>query len=295
MSVFTESLSVGAVTQIPMPATQTAAWVSSARHWSYIKSPQRPTPEDGSFLMRALAPVFQDQTTPCRIVVLGVTPEVVGLNWPDQVSILAFDQSEDMIRMVWSPNPHCTSSVTKAHWESMPLKDVSTQAIVGDASLNALPRLDAYPDVLREMYRVLEPGGLVALRCFVRPDNVEPLDTIREDVFSRKVGCMSALKWRLAMALAEPDTASVTLSSVYSAFAKLFPSREAFATATGWASEEIGTMDPYCDSPTCLNFPTLAQFHAAFAPWFDVTDMFYSSYELGEQCPTLVIQRRNAV
>lgn len=244
-------------------------------------------------MLSALADGLNAQTAACNVLVLGVTPEVVGLDWPDQVSIQAYDQSPDMIRAVWRPHPRCESVVTQARWEEIPLPDASAHAIAGDGSLNALPRLDAYPAVLGEMHRVLVPGGRAALRCFLRPDTTEPLDAIAKAVFKGQVGGVSSLKWRLAMALAEPYSASIELGSVYQAYDALFPSPDALASATGWSHEEIATIFPYRDSPTRLNFPTLAQFKAACAPWFDVTNALYGDYELSTRCPTLVMTRRD--
>ena len=244
-------------------------------------------------MLSALTDGLHVQTASCNVVVLGVTPEVVGLDWPDQVHIQAYDQSPDMIRAVWRPHPRCASSVTQARWEEIPLRDAGACAIAGDGSLNALPRLDAYPAVLSEMHRVLVPGGRAALRCFVRPDTTESLDAIATAVFKGQVGGISPLKWRLAMALAEPDSGSIAFSDVYRAFDALFPSPDALASATGWSHEEIATIFPYRDSPTRLNFPTFAQFQAACAPWFDVTHTLYGNYELSTRCPTLVMTRRD--
>jgi SAM-dependent methyltransferase len=282
----------------PLPELSTqqkSLWVHSARHWSLVKSPLRPSLEDGAFILSALPPSYQDLDATFRVVVLGVTPEIVGLDWANHVQIFAFDQSEDMIRMAWRPNPRCESSVTRARWEELPINDSSVQAIAGDASLNALPRLEAFSDVLREMHRILAPTGRVVLRCFVRPDKAESLDVIYKDVFAHKVGSISSLKWRLAMALADPNSASIRLSSVFSAFEALFPSRDELAVATGWSSEEIATFDPYSDSPTCLNFPTLTQFQSVLAPWFDIIEKLQGSYELADRCPTLVLQHKTGL
>lgn len=271
---------------------QAAAWVRLSRHWALNTSPMRPSAEDGAFTLSALQAAFPSEEAHYSVVVLGVTPEVVGLDWPRQVRVLAFDQSPEMIHSVWRSNPTRDSSVTQARWEALPLDDASTHAIAGDGSLNALPGLESYPNVLSEMHRILAPGGRVALRCFVRPDVAESPETIGMDVFSGKVGGISALKWRLAMTLVEEGSASVRLPAVYRAFETLFPSREALMVATGWTSEEICTIDPYLDSPTCLNFPTLAQFKAACGPWFDVIGTLQGTYELAERCPTLVMRRR---
>lgn len=272
--------------------SQAASWVHAHRRWALTTSPLRPSPADGTLTLKALQPAFSSEESHCCAVVLGVTPEVVGLDWPRQVRVVAFDQSPEMIRFVWRSHPTRDSSVIQARWEALPLDNASTHAIAGDGSLNALPRLESYSKVLSEMHRILVPGGRVALRCFMRPDNAETLDLISKDVFSGKVGGISTLKWRLAMALVEEDSASVSLSAIYRAFEALFSSREALMSATGWSYDEVCVIDEYFDTPTRFNFPTLAQFQAACAPWFDVIGISHGTYELAERCPTLTMVRR---
>ena len=82
------------------------------------------------------------------LVVLGVTPELVHLPWPDAVIVHACDHSAEMIASVWQAHQRVRSRVLQASWQHLPFPGSSVRAVVGDGSLNVLPLLSDYPDVL---------------------------------------------------------------------------------------------------------------------------------------------------
>jgi hypothetical protein len=117
---------------------QMAVWAQYSGQWSRVGPLLEPSPEDTALTLSALRPVFDANYELCRIAVLGVTPELVQLPWPQTVTLDAFDQSADMIAKVWKPNPGVPSSVHEADWRALPLAAVSgaSEAVA-----------DIYPDV----------------------------------------------------------------------------------------------------------------------------------------------------
>ncbi|TXI73459.1 MAG: hypothetical protein E6Q49_04540 [Limnohabitans sp.] len=273
---------------------QAAVWVRHSQQWSRVGPPLKPSAEDADITLRALTPDMAIQTGPCRVVVLGVTPELVGLPWPRHVQLFAFDHSARMIADVWSPNPSVPSFVQEADWRSLPLDSSSVHAAVGDGSLNALPGFDVYGLVLRELHRVMAPDALLVLRCFIRPEQAEDLPAIQEAVEAGAVGSFHALKWRLAMSLAAATDGCVAVADIHAAFESLFPDRSKLSNITGWAQAQIDTIDAYRAAPTRYTFPTLQGMRAYCAPWFDVQAVQYAHYELAERCPTLTFRRQGS-
>ncbi len=104
---------------------------------------------------------------------LGATPENVQLDWPDHVGLIAADSSAEMIAMDWRPHPNLSSRIIETRWQAMPLQDAAVDAAIGDASLNALPAFEDYAAVLDEVARVLKPGGMLAVRMFLREEPAE--------------------------------------------------------------------------------------------------------------------------
>lgn len=271
---------------------QAAVWGKHSGQWSRVGPSLKPSPEDGVLTLTALQSVFDDANDACRIALLGVTPELVQLAWPETVSLEAFDHSADMIARVWQPHPNIFSQVREADWRALPLDEGTLHAAVGDGSLNVLPDLEHYPAVLRELHRVLAAQGSIVIRCFIRPDKAEALPDVVRAVLSGEVGSFHAMKWRLAMALTQELGASVAVGDIHNVFEASFPSRSELSEVTGWPREQIDTIDAYKGSPTQYTFPTLSALREQCAPWFDVVEVAYGTYELADRCPTLTLMRK---
>jgi ubiquinone/menaquinone biosynthesis C-methylase UbiE len=229
----------------------------------------------------------------CRIAVLGVTPELVLLPWPRTVVLDAFDHSAEMIANVWQEHPTVPSRVHEADWQSLPLAAGQIHAAVGDGLWTTIPALAQYPEVLKELHRVLVARGRVIIRCFIQPDVAEPVPSVVAAALSGGVGSFHALKWRLAMALVNPEDASVAVADIHRAFEANFPSRLALSQVTGWTQEQIDTIDAYRHAATRYTFPTVSQMREQCLPWFEVLSVEQGSYELAERCPTWVLVRRD--
>lgn len=275
------------------PDEQAFVWEKHSRQWDKVGPPLKPSREDGELILSGLREVFNQQPGECKVAILGVTPELVRLPWPSAVVLNAYDHSEQMIASVWSPHPNVPSIATQARWQHLPVDDATYHAAAGDGSLNVLPGLNDYKEVLKELHRVMLPNSIAVIRCFLRPDIAESLEEVRDGVLSGRVGSFHAFKWRLAMSLVDGLGASVAVSDIHTAFEALFPSRALLAEITGWPEEQIDTIDAYRGLATRYSFPTLQEMRTHCAPYFAVRDINYSTYELAERCPTLTLVRQN--
>lgn len=274
---------------------QTSVWQGHASQWAKVGPPLRPSSEDGELALALALPSLLAGQTTGRVAVLGVTPELVSLPWPEDTDIHAFDQSQHMLETVWQPHPQRRSRVTLARWQALPVPDGCFGAVVGDGSLNALPSLEDYGPVLQELARVTRPHAALVLRCFVRPDDVESIEQLKEAVMAGQVGSFHALKWRLAMALAAEQDGVVAVRSVHQAFGAIFR-REDLARHTGWPMAVIDTIDAYRSAETVYTFPTLAQWVRCGEPHWKLESMRRPvSYELADRCPTLRFVRAEAL
>lgn len=272
---------------------QSAVWLRHSRQWSGVGPPLKPSAEDADITLRALMPHLASRTGPCRVVILGVTPELVGLPWPGQVQLFAFDHSARMIADVWTANPAVPSFVQQADWRSLPLDPSSVHAVVGDGSLNALPDFDAYGEVLGEMHRLLVPDARIVIRCFIRPDQAETLSAVRDSVEAGDVGSFHALKWRLAMSLASGNGGTVAVADIHAAFEDLFADRVRLSRKTGWPRGQVDTIDAYRAAPTRYTFPTQHEMVRHCSPLFAVEGVSRGTYELADRCPTLTLRRQD--
>jgi SAM-dependent methyltransferase len=267
-------------------------WPRNARHWHLIGAPLRPSPEDTAHIAQVARERARSRGRPVRALVLGVTAEIATLEWPAGTSLVAIDNCEGMIRAAW-PTAGLVEHARAvcADWRAMPVEDGGADIVAGDGSFNALAWTD-YATVASEARRVLDSGGACVVRVFLAPDRREEVRAIADHLWTGRIGSFHAFKWRLAMALQRSIEEGVRLADVWDTWHALCPDPGALAAKLGWELPVIETIDSYRGAAHCYTFPTLAEWRTAIAPWFTERAQHAPSYELGERCPTFVLERR---
>jgi len=270
---------------------QKEVWKKQASRWEHVGPPLRPTEQDGRLMLELAIGTPHLHSACSTIVILGVTPEVVQLNWPGDSKLQAFDISADMIAKVWRPNPRVLSQVSQSRWQSLPLESGSADAVVGDGCLTVLQNMNECREFLVEIARVLKLQRRLVLRCFVRPPESESVDAIIADVSGRRIQHFASLKWRLAMVLCDSESSTVQPWDVGRVFNKLFSDRATLHETTGWPLDTINTIDSYEDMKGYFTFMTLAQIQAVSSPLFEIDAIKHGNYELSERCPAIAFSR----
>lgn len=222
------------------------------------------------------------------VLLLGVTQELAHIG----KRLSAIDRSEAMIAHVW-PGDSERANARKADWLNPPFPDRSFTAIIGDGSLSAIAWPYDYRTLLAQAARILEPGGVIALRLFKTPDGAEPSDALRHDTLAGKARSFHAFKWRLAMArVAQTRDPNIAVTAILNEFNLMFPDRAELANATGWSRQDIDTIDVYAGSTDIYSFPTFAQLRETIPRDFENIRLVpCGSYPLAERCPLLVMER----
>jgi len=217
---------------------------------------------------------------------------VVQIPWPAHVRLRAFDMSAGMIAKVWAPHAELPSEVHERRWQDLPLADGSVACAVGDGSLNALPSLAEFPDVLSEIARVLDRRGALILRMFIRPEARAALGEVEQSVWAGRIKSFHALKWHVAMAIAEAPDYSVKVSDIRAKIIAMFPDRERLAALHDWPRPVIDAIDSYDGVDTRYTFPPLDAVRKVSSPFFELAGMQTGSYEIAERCPTVLFRLR---
>ena len=257
-------------------------WEAYHRHWALLGPPLRPPAE-------AVEAVGREAGCPgANVLLLGVTPELAGLG----KTLRAVDSSPAMIAAVW-PGDTETRHAAVGSWLDLPLDDASVDAVIGDGSLNSLGTEAERMGMMREVARVLRPGGRAAIRLFAAPEHRQDIAGITAEADAGRGGSFHAFKLRLAVALAgaDPDC-SVPVGRIRSTVEALHPDRAALARATGWKLEEIATINSYRNSDVIYSFATAARLVREAGSFFAEVRLAPSgSYHLADRCPILVMRR----
>lgn len=259
-----------------------------AANWSYFGPPLRPSPSDTAVVQRAVARLRAG----ARTVVLGLTPEIVGCDWPADVRLTAVDHSPSMIQALWPParGPKNAEAI-QADWCAMPIESGTIDLVAGDGCYVLFAHPHGYAALTREVRRVLRNGGHFTIRVFLRPDEPESLADIAHAVAAGEVGSVHALKLRLLAALHGSSGDGSRLDDVWQAWKKLPPLPATLADARGWTAEEITGIESYLGMAARYFLPTLREFRQSVGAHLREVECAFSADELGERCPTFVLTR----
>lgn len=260
-----------------------------AAHWSHFGPPLRPSPEDTAAIQRAACGLDPG----ARVVVLGLTPEIIGCDWPADVRLSAVDHSPKMIEALWPPERGPKNAqVMLADWCTMPMAPGTIDLVAGDGCYVLLAHPDGYEKLTRAVWTVLRPGGRFAIRVFLRPYQAESIAEIAVAIAAGKIGSVHALKLRLLAAVHGASGPGSRLDDVWQAWKSLPALPAALAGVRGWTREEIAGVESYRGMDARYFLPTLAEFRHSMAACFDEVECSFGDHELGERCPTLVFEKK---
>jgi SAM-dependent methyltransferase len=268
-------------------------WKRHAQHWSFIGPPLRPSPQDIGFTSAAVEEWLRNtrRNDPTALV-LGVTSELCSLPMGRSSRVIAVDQSPDMIRALWPAGMDARREVIRADWRRLPLQEATVDLVLADGSLSALPFPSGYLELWAELRRVLRSGGQCVVRCFTQTAKRETVEAVFEDLSRGLIGNFHALKLRLAMALQPDAEAGVVVGRVWETLHAAWPEFGLLAKRFGWPEAEVRTIEAYREVGMRNTFPTLAQYlHLLQAAGFSAVKVLTPTYELGERCPTLALER----
>jgi SAM-dependent methyltransferase len=268
---------------------QARLWERVSRNYSV--PPITPSREDLAYCWEAANEWIQRRGSP-RVLLLGVTPGLYKLPWPDGTDFLAVDHSQAMIDALW-PGP--SEAVRCADWLSMGLPEGSRDIVLCDGGVHLLDYPQGQRGLVQVLHRLLSDEGLCVFRLFALPPVRETPDLVIRDLREGRIGNPSALKLRLFMAMHDGPVTGVELGQVFAGLMEAVPDLEAVAARIGWPAEQVLSINNQKDLKCRLHMLTLEETLGLFCAdpgAFQLGSVRIPSYELGSCCPTVTLQRR---
>jgi SAM-dependent methyltransferase len=264
-------------------------WKLLARQWNDLGPPLRPSAADVAVIQDLVDRELAPSSSRTRAAILGVTPELATLRWPPSARVTAIDRALGMFRSVWpAAEVAPTARVLNAQWLQLPLRKASFDLICGDGCNPSLRFPTELQKWLGEIHRALRPGGLLALRLFLRPDLHAPAESLVAAAMRGEIASFHGFKIRLAMSLQRDPAAGVRLSDVWETWRRLVPDPGLLERAAGWSAETIGTIENYRDATASYAFPSLDEWRRLVPGRLEEIACVIPSYEEGASFPTLV-------
>lgn len=256
-------------------------WDSRIKTWDAIKNPLKPCAEDIE-IMEGMIKRHNTLASP-RVLILGVTPQIALMRYPEGARVTGSDNSMEMIRHCWPLAPHMA-----LHCNWMTLPELSCDIVIGDGIFPPMKFPETLTLLMRSICGRLAPEGLVIMRLFSRPRKAESIERVFEDMWAGRIGNFHYFKWRLMMALE-----GRSLGEAWRVWRAYVPHYDKLASALGWPMQEILTIDSYRDRDEIFySFPTAGDVTEVFSPGLELIETVYPNYEDSERYPTVCFRRR---
>lgn len=268
-------------------------WNEHAKQWSYIGAPLRPCAEDIQLIKNYIDNNYKSEIK-LNALILGVTPELALMQWPENTNLLAIDRNQAMINDVWPKQElNIDANAICGDWLSTPCDTNSMDIVVGDGCFTLLSYQDHYSDFLREIQRITRPEGCFVIRHFTRPETAENIDDIFTDLLNGQIGNFHIFKWRLAMALHGSIEEGIKVGNIWNEWNKRNISIDQLTNKFGWSKESINTINNYQGVETVYTFPTVKEISEISNQYFEQHSCYFMNYELGDRCPTFFLIPKN--
>lgn len=273
-------------TQAEDQETPQGKWGASKEIWKTIGHPMTPSAQDVDLLIMASSAHLAATPEP-RILVLGVTPALILAPWPSAAKINAADFDPAMIEILW-PSAASNASVTCADWKSLPFPDDHFDLVIGDCSFCALPSLDDYQPVLKELARVKRSNAPMAFRFFVQPSPRLTLSGLPDIIGQSSLSHCSPSARRLLTAIAASEMdAVVRYDHVLRKIAEQGIDKDTFFKQVGLFGEERDRAIQTFLLPHQLNFPSIAQIEKEFSAFGFTMTVYQTEDPAGNFWPTI--------
>lgn len=270
-------------------------WSGIARSYAAFGSPFVPCHSEIETYQRAVcAHAEAAGVGGVRALMLGVTPGLALMHWPQDSQVLAAEISPAVIEALWPGDVPGTRAAVCASWFAIPAECGSCDVVVGDGVL-AICR---FPGEVRELLRcvseLLAENGVLIVRSYIRPHITESLDALFDELFGARRMTVDCFKLRLYLAMQRSVREGVRVKDAARILERYKLDRQVMLEQLGWSKSAVEPFALWRNSDATYSFPTLDELRDMTSELFDDFATTYPDYELAHCCPILVMRKRRS-
>lgn len=268
-------------------------WKHLAKSWVEVRSPLRPARADIERYEQLVSEVLASVVQP-RVLLLGVTPELLLMRWPLDTHIVAVERDQAMIDQVYNKYFMYASEgvhlrALQKDWFSLKPDDLfpgGVDLVIGDGCYTQLSA-SQYATLGEKIQWLMTANGRFIHRFFLKTENesVEKVLSDLEKPFA--IDNFSAFKLRFLMACQDSFEEGVLLESVprvMNKWLELRPWQQ--VKPQHMTQSEFGQIGAYVGSKRIYTFPSTRELmNGAIAPLRFTNIIHYGqAYELADRC-----------
>jgi hypothetical protein len=267
--------------------------------WEYLvelvkamKAPLRPHYSEIEIVDKAARSLQASQNiSKMQVLLLGVTPEIVNIRWPEGTFLTAVDRSEAMIRAFWVGDKPSHRRLVRADWFDMPFPAESFDLILADGAFNTQPFPDGYRKLAKCLTRLLKNSGQMSVRIFSQQDPKEtPEDVLKYFLENDRLE-MDMFTYRLATSLqVSPEQGIYVSKDVIEDYLieRGIPLADLYKK-TNMTPPDVTPLPKELRDQNKVSYPTEGQFISAISEFFKVLDKSFGTHELAFRTPVFLL------
>lgn len=276
------------------PDSSQEKWERAAAYYDKYVPPMRPSAEDIALLEAHISADLARRPAGRFIgaLLLGVTPDIASIAWPERSTLVTVDVSLAMIQRLWPRQGPGPRMAVRGDWRHLPIAPTSCDVIVGDGVLNSLRYPDDFRAVLGNLATTLRDDGVFVVRTFVKPDHIETPEMVMSTESILASADYAHFEFQLLMAMQDSVTEGTKVNARAREWLETGRLERLLAVRPAWIPRARATATLWRDSPFVVTFPTLDELRALLREYFDERSVWYAASPLAERCPTVMLTRR---
>jgi len=132
-----------------------------------------------------------------KVLILGVTPEIIEMDWPPGTEITAVDQSESMIEAFWPGDVAGQRRLVRADWMALPFEAGEFNFVLGDNVFNVFDYPQGFSTLADRLSKIIRPEGLLIVRVLLQAQPIEDGYAIVEEYNSGQLTDYQQFRYRM--------------------------------------------------------------------------------------------------
>jgi SAM-dependent methyltransferase len=275
----------------PASEADIGLWDAQFEVFKTMTPPLRPHASEVEIMQALVDSAKQtDSDQALQALILGLTPEFVGLNWPQGSRVVVADRSSHVAREWWPGDIPGQRELVLAEWLDLPFDAEEFHLIFGDGVFNFMPYPNGFKEFSSKLSRLLKPRGKLAIRVFIQPNPPENPKQLLEEYYQSETIDYFGFRFRLAQSIQESVEKGLFLNkdTVDAWLTEHGVDLNEMYQKSGHTPPRVAPLPKETRDTFRVSYPTLRQFEEPFEAHLDIGQTLYGDHALASRTPIFI-------